>query len=140
MLEGDVRYCSEEIMLLIEKRFKEILSGISEAYGCTFELDYRHDYPATVNNAGLADFARKFIESGAVPGLKLRESEMIMGSEDFSCYQQVIPGLYVFFGAKPDNKTGEFYPHHHPKFNIDENCLIGCAKFYAGFAVDFLEL
>jgi amidohydrolase len=141
MLEGDVRYCSEEVKLLIEKRFKEILAGICEAYGCTFELDYRHDYPATINDAGLADFARKFIESGAVPikskdfELKLRESEMIMGSEDFSCYQQEIPGLYVFFGAKPD----EFYPHHHPKFNIDEACLLSCAKFYAGFAVDFLE-
>lgn len=136
MLEGDVRYCSEEVKLLIEKRFKEILAGIADTFGCKFELDYRDDYPATINDAGLAEFAKKFIDSGAVPELKLRQSEMIMGSEDFSCYQQKIPGLYVFFGAKPD---GEVYPHHHPKFNIDENCLINCAKFYAGFAVDFLE-
>ena len=138
-LEGDVRYCSEEVKLLIEQRFKEILAGICEAYGCTFELNFTHDYPATVNHAELADFARKFIERGAVPELKLRESEMVMGSEDFSCYQQKIPGLYVFFGAKPDNPDGEVYPHHHPKFNIDEACLLTCAKFFAGFAVDFLE-
>jgi metal-dependent amidase/aminoacylase/carboxypeptidase family protein len=124
------------VKLLIEKRFKEMLSGICEAHGCTFELDYRHDYPATVNHSGMAEFARKFIDGGAVPELKLRESEMIMGSEDFSCYQQEIPGLYVFVGAKPD---GEFYPHHHPKFHIDESCLLNCAKFFAGFTVDFLE-
>ena len=139
MLEGDVRYFSEEVKILIEKRFKEILTGISEAHGCAYELDYRHDYPATINHAGLAEFAVKFIESGGVPGLKLRGSEPIMGSEDFSCYQQEIPGLYVFFGAEPKNKDVEVYPHHHPKFNIDEACLLGSAKFYAGFAVDFLE-
>ena len=139
MLEGDVRYFSEEVKLLIEKRFKEILAGISEAHGCTYELNYFHDYPATINNTELAEFAKKFIERGALPELKLRESEPVMGSEDFSCYQQEIPGLYVFFGAKPDNSDGQVYPHHHPKFNIDEGCLISCAKFYAGFAVDFLE-
>jgi amidohydrolase len=135
-LEGDVRIYSDEIDKLIDKRFKEILTGITTAYGCSFELTYKHDYPPVVNDDKLAILAKKFIEESSLPGLKLRESEMIMGSEDFSCYQQKIPGLYVFFGAKPE---GEVYPHHHPKFNIDENSMINCAKFYAGFAVDFLE-
>ena len=139
VLEGDTRYFSEDVKLLLEKRFKEILEGITAAHGCSFELDYRHDYAATVNDAKLAEFARKFIEADTGPGLKLRESEPIMGSEDFSCYQTQAPGLYVFFGASPKNKNGEVYPHHHPKFNIDETCLVKCAKFYAGFAVDFLE-
>jgi amidohydrolase len=136
-LEGDIRICSEATDELIEKRFKEILSGITAAYGCTFDLHYKRDYPPVINDADLAESARKFIEAGSVPGLKLRETEMIMGSEDFSCYQQKIPGLYVFFGAKPDNPDGGFYPHHHPKFDIDESCMLNCAKFFAGFAAEY---
>ena len=135
-LEGDIRICSEQVSQLIEKRFKEILEGITSAYGCSYELIFKHDFPPVVNDKALAEFAKDFIEKNSIPELKLRESEMIMGSEDFSCYQQKIPGLYVFFGAKPD---GDFYPHHHPKFNIDEKCMINCAKFFAGFAVDFLN-
>ena len=135
MLEGDARYFTDEVKSLAERRFRELLAGVSAAHGCGHELDYYHDYPATVNDAGLAGFASKFIERGAVPGLKLREIDPTMGSEDFSCYQREIPGLYVFFGTRPD---GEVYPHHHPKFNIGEGSLLDCAKFYAGFAVDFL--
>ena len=135
-LEGDVRNGSPAVSQLIEKRFKEVLTGITAAYGCTFELIYEHDYPPVINDNNLTDFAKNFIETDSRLGLKLYQSEMTMGSEDFSYYQQKIPGLYVFFGAKPD---GEVYPHHHSKFNIDENCLINCAKFFAGFAVDFLE-
>jgi len=135
-LEGDVRIYSDEVDELIEKRFKEILTGITTAYGCSFELIYKRDYPPVINDVNLALLAKKFIESGSLPELKLFENELIMGSEDFSCYQQKIPGLYVFFGAKPD---GEVYPHHHPKFNIDENSMLNCAKFFAGFAVDYLK-
>jgi len=140
-LEGDVRILSEEVGKLTEKRFREILTGITNAYGCSFELDYKIDYPPVINDNKMAEFAKKFIESNSIPGLKLRESEIAMGSEDFSCYQQKIPGVYVFFGAKPvnNNSDGEIYPHHHPKFDIDENCMITCAKFYAGFTVDFLQ-
>ena len=137
-LEGDVRIFSESVGRLIEKRFKEILAGIAGAYGCSFELIYRDDYPPVINDAGLAEFAKNFVGADPGPGLKLYESELITGSEDFSCYQQKIPGLYVFFGAKPETPDGVFYPHHHPKFDIDENCMISCAKFYAGFAAEFL--
>ena len=134
-LEGNIRICSEEIDSLIEKRLREILAGTAAAYGCTYELEYKYDFPPVINDENLVKSARKFIEANSIPELKLGETELVMGSEDFSFYQQKIPGLYVFFGAKPD---GEFYPHHHPKFNIDESCLISCAKFFAGFAVDFL--
>lgn len=135
-LEGDVRSFSEKTGKFIERRFKEILAGICEAYSCSFELSYTHDYPPVNNDEKLAELAKSFINSGGVPDLALRAGNPTTGSEDFSYYQGKIPGLYVFFGAKPN---GEAYPHHHPKFDIDERCLIGCAKFYAGFTALFLE-
>ncbi len=42
-----------------------------------------------------------------------------MGGEDFSYFQQKVPGAFLFFGAG----DGQEFPHHHPAFNIDEKAL-----------------
>ena len=133
-LEGDIRDGSKKVSQTIEKRFREMLQGIAAAYGCAADLIYERDYPPVINDSGLVSFAERFIQSGSI--LKLHQGKITMGSEDFSYYQQKIPGLYVFFGAKP---AGELYLPHHPKFDINEGCLLDIAKFYAGFAASFLE-
>lgn len=135
-LEGDVRSCSPDVSKLVCRRFKELLEGIAAAYNCTYELEYTDDYPPVINNGELAEIAKKMLMKNIVPGLTLQESNITMGSEDFSYYQEKIPGLFVFFGAQPN---GEWYQHHHPKFNIDESCLVNSAKFFANFAVEFLN-
>ena len=45
------------------------------------------------------------------------ELDPIMGGDDFSAYQAEAPGCYAFIGA------GGEYPHHHPRFRIDERAL-----------------
>ncbi|MBN2908635.1 M20/M25/M40 family metallo-hydrolase [Polycladomyces sp. WAk] len=45
-----------------------------------------------------------------------------MVGEDFSAYQQVTPGTFLFIGAGNPDK-GAVYPHHHPRFTIDEDTL-----------------
>ena len=46
-----------------------------------------------------------------------RLSKPIMGSEDFSAFQKVVPGSYIVIGARNEEK-GIIYPHHHPKFTV----------------------
>ena len=43
-----------------------------------------------------------------------------MGGEDFSRYQEKVPGCFIFVGSGP---KGTVYEHHHPKFNPDEAVL-----------------
>ena len=45
-----------------------------------------------------------------------------MGGEDFSAYQQRAPGVFAFVGAG-NVSDGIVFPHHHPRFNIDERSL-----------------
>ena len=45
-----------------------------------------------------------------------------MGGEDFSAYQQKAPGVFAFVGAGNAEKGFDF-PHHHPRFDIDERSL-----------------
>jgi amidohydrolase len=61
-----------------------------------------------------------------------------MGGEDFSAFQQKAPGTYFVTGAGNRNK-GIIYPHHHPRFTIDEDALeIGAKMFvYSVFKLLF---
>lgn len=45
-----------------------------------------------------------------------------MGGEDFSAFQEQAPGCFFFIGAGNPDK-GIDYPHHHPRFNIDDRAL-----------------
>ncbi|MCL2814589.1 MAG: amidohydrolase, partial [Oscillospiraceae bacterium] len=136
VLEGDARYFSEDISGIIKRRMTDILEGCRAAFGCGYELVYENDYPPVVNDETLAGLAKETMEKYPIKGLSPKAGAMTTGSEDFSYYQKKIPGLYVFFGAKPE---GECFPHHHPKFAFNEDCMPLCAKFYAAFAVNFLN-
>ena len=45
-----------------------------------------------------------------------------MGGDDFSAYQQVAPGVYFMVGARSE-EAGAMFPHHHPRFTIDERAM-----------------
>ena len=52
-----------------------------------------------------------------------------MGNEDFSYFLEQVPGTYFFLGSH-NSRKGIIHPHHHPKFDIDEDVLwIGSAVF-----------
>lgn len=53
---------------------------------------------------------------------ELVEREPIMGGEDFAYYLQEVPGCYFFVGTGNEEK-GTTYPHHHPRFDLDEDAL-----------------
>lgn len=50
-------------------------------------------------------------------------------SEDFSYYVQKVPGVYFFTGSSTDDPNTQF-PHHHPRFNIDERAMKNSAKAF----------
>ena len=67
----------------------------------------------------MASLARKVAQT---LGLKVEEVPKTMGAEDFAFYLQKVPGVFIALGIKNKEK-GIIYPHHHPKFNVDEDVL-----------------
>jgi amidohydrolase len=64
----------------------------------------------------------------------------VTGSEDFSFYQHVVPGLFFFVGVTPKARDlATAPPNHSPLFYIDEAGLPLGVRALAHAAVDWLE-
>ena len=63
-----------------------------------------------------------------------------MGSEDFSFFQRVVPGLFFFLGVVPEGQNPlDVAPNHSPRFFIDEKSLQVGVRALSHVACDFLE-
>ncbi|MEB2491658.1 amidohydrolase [Peribacillus frigoritolerans] len=135
-LEGDVRTMSSEVRATVETEFKRILAGLAQEFDITYDIIYSHDYPVLVNDKAMTELVVNGIEKAGIPEIKaLVETPPMSGSEDFAYYLQKIPGSMFYVGAKPD--VGPVYPHHHPKFVINEDSLIIAAKAMAAVVAEY---
>lgn len=123
-LVGTVRHFNPEVQSQIIAEMKAIIEGVSLSNHATYTFDYHKGYPPLVNHAQEAELVlnagKKIKEIHTV-----EEVSSVMGAEDFAYYMLERPGAYFFIGAQ---KEGNHYPHHHPKFDFDEQALPIAAK------------
>ena len=136
-LTGTVRTFSNENRDLAEARLKEVTEGIAAAQGATVKVEYVRGYPPTVNDEAMADLAAASVAK-IVGEANLLDMKPIMPAEDMSYFLEERPGCYFMTGCGSEEK-GIVWPHHHPKFDIDEDALgIGVASL-AQVAMDYLN-
>ena len=136
-LEGDVRAMSPEGKEIIEKEVRAKLDGISKMYGVTYDLDYKDDYPVLYNDPEITEFGADVLKNTEIPGVdEILITEPLPPSEDFAYYAKERPSMFFYVGAAPEN--GEIYPHHNPKFDINEDSLMISAKAMGSIVLDYL--
>ncbi len=122
-LGGTVRSFTPEVRDMAERRITEIVAGQAAAYGVAADLDYRRNYPATVNHdvptAFAVDVAR------AVSGQVVDDLPPEMGAEDFSYMLEARPGAFLFLGQ------GKGPSVHHPAFDFNDAVAPVGASFFA---------
>lgn len=136
-LKGTVRSFLPEVRDLAERRLKEIAQGTAAMLGGTATVHYDRGYPAVINSEQEAEIVREAACS-VVGELQVEKMKPIMGGEDFSYYLQEVPGAFVFIGAGNPDKGAE-YPHHHPRFDIDEQAMLISAEVLGRSALAFLD-
>lgn len=124
-MTGTLRFLSEADEKMIVQRIKDIAVKTGEAAGASVEvkIPYSNRYPVTYNDPVLME--------KMLPSLrKTAGDEHIVlavartGAEDFSFYQEKVPGLFLFLGGMPKGKNKLEAPSHHtPEFFIDESGL-----------------
>jgi len=136
-LIGTVRTFKEEIRGFIEKEMERVIEGTVQVSGASYEYTYTRGYPTVVNHKEETDLIAEVAEN--VPGVTaVKETPPIMGGEDFSYYLQHVKGTFFFTGAA--NPNWDFaYPHHHPKFDIDERALLIAAKVLGEATLQYMK-
>nr|WP_191275478.1 amidohydrolase [Neobacillus kokaensis] len=125
---GSVRTLDKETRELIKNRISEVAEGIAKAHGAEVKVEYTYGYDSVINNDELTDEIVSMIEE-YFPDRKLQWIDPMLGGEDFSAYSNTKPGCFVFIGAGNEEK-GIVYPHHHPKFDVDEASMKDGLKFH----------
>ena len=136
-MEGTVRTFSEDARKRVEELMRQTLGGVTAAYGAKFDLQYQRGTMVVFNDPTLVQDSLPAIRR-AIGETNVFEVPKRMGAEDFSFYQQVVPGFLFRLGSgnKAKGITAEV---HTPEFDIDERCLATGVKALANVLLDSLE-
>jgi amidohydrolase len=135
-LGGTVRTFSVEARERARAAMERILAGITEAHAAGYRFEYVEGYLPVDNDDALAARVRAAAER-ALGADALAEIQPIMGGDDFSAYQQAAPGVYFMVGARSE-EAGATFPHHHPRFTIDERAIENAIAVFVETARDLL--
>ena len=118
---GTVRTLDPEVRKKVPELMERVVKGITEAHGASYEFKYQFGFRPVVNDEEVT----RAIEETVQEVFGEETLELVrpnLGGEDFSALQQAAPGTFFWVGAGNKEK-GITYPHHHPRFTIDEDAL-----------------
>lgn len=137
ILEGTTRCFNPEVRKAFPEILERIITNTANSYRATGALEYTDMTPSVINDAASSEIAEKAVEK-LFGKEALYKYEKVMGAEDYSFYMEKAPGLIAFVGARNDEKGANF-PHHHGRFNIDEDALEVGVALQVQYALDFLN-
>lgn len=134
---GTVRTLDSDMRLQIMERMNEMAADIAKAYGGSATIEWQNNTVVTNNDPELTMQILPSIQK--VAG---EENVQIMkattGGEDFSYFQEKIPGVYFFLGGMTPGNT-ESFPHHTPDFKIDDSGMLLGVKAFTQITLDYLN-
>src|SRR5205085_4971176 len=136
-MEGTTRAFSEETRNRLAELMRETLAGVTSAYGASYDLHIKPITAVVYNDPKLVERAVAVMR-GVLGETNVFEAPKRMGAEDFSYYEQVVPGVLLRLGSgnKARGITAEI---HTPEFDIDEDCLVVGVKAMSAIVLDYLD-
>ncbi len=134
---GTVRTLDPKMRELIIRRMNEMVPAIAKAYGGEATIEFQNNTSITYNDP---DLVKKMLPT--LQGIAGKEnvilSKATTGGEDFSYFQEVVPGFYFFLGGKSKG-VEKAAAHHTPDFYIDESGLLLGVKVMSQLTIDYLN-
>jgi amidohydrolase len=137
-MRGTIRTFNEAMRDDIHERVTTLAEAIGRGSRAHCRVCITKNYPVTINDPALTEAMAPTLHRVAGPGRAMVVPK-VTGSEDFSFFQRVVPGLFVFLGVTPpaqDAKTAA--PNHSPRFFADEAALVTGVRLLAHLACDWL--
>lgn len=120
-LMGTVRTFDPELRQKAPGLIERVIKGVCEAHGATYDFKYESGYRPLINTDWVAEELRQ-VALDTVGEERFRVAKPTMGGEDFSAYLEKAPGAYFNVGSGSEEADSR-WPHHHPRFTIDEESL-----------------
>ena len=139
-MNGTIRSLDSKVQQMVHFRIKQVATAIAESAGATADVTITNKTAITYNDPSLTEKMIPTLE--AVAGKEnVLLTPAVTGAEDFSFYQEKIPGLYFFLGGAPKGKPiSETAPHHTPDFYIDEGGFVLGMKAMSELTIDYMEM
>jgi amidohydrolase len=137
-MRGTIRTFNEQMRDDIHERVTTLSEAIGRGNRATCKVCITKNYPVTINDPKLTEAMVPTMKRVAGEGLTLVPK--VTGSEDFSFFQRVVPGLFVFLGVTEKGRDPKkAAPNHSPRFRVDEEGLLLGVRTLAHLTCDYLE-
>ncbi len=127
-LKGTVRTYDQEIRKQVENELKLICEKTGEKHGVTIDVTYDRGYISLYNHPDPTAYIKK-LSTEIVGEEKVLVKPPDMGGEDFAYYVDAVPGTFFWVGGG-NSEIDAVYPHHHPKFDVDEESMLLIGKVF----------
>ena len=136
---GTIRTLDEDMQNIIHERLYDMVPQIAAAYGGTATVTINKTAALTYNDEALTQMMVPTLER-AVGASNVHVIKAITGAEDFSYFQQQVPGLYFFLGGMdPAMNPADAPSHHTPDFVVQDEGMIHGVKVMVDLALDYLN-
>jgi len=137
-MRGTIRTFDEEMRDDIHERVTTLAEAVSRGSRAGCKVCIAKNYPVTVNDPALT--AAMLPTLLRVAGDGLNQVPKVTGSEDFSFFQRLVPGLFFFIGVTPPGQDpAKAYSNHSPRFFADERAFVLGLRALAHLTCDYLE-
>lgn len=121
----------------VREMFEQVVRSECETAGVGYELVYKCGNKLLANDPAMTELVRKTVETYP-GGLEIDSKIKVMLGEDFAEFSLQVPSAFYFVGTASSG-AGSTYPHHHPRFTIDEASLPIGAALHVQTALAFLD-
>jgi amidohydrolase len=132
-MTGTIRTFDAKIQKQIPERIERIVKQIAEGYKCKAGLKYIEQTPVLINHEECNRHVEQVIDR-TIGAERRIEAPPTLAGEDFSVYLQHVPGCFFWLGSGPAIDAGSAYGLHHPRYELNEDCISLGASLLAAIA------
>ena len=138
-MRGTIRSFDEGMREQIHEGVTLLAESVARGSRAECRVCITRNYPVTVNDPALTEAMAPTLQR-VVGADRVQIIDKVSGSEDFSFFQRLVPGLFFFVGVVPEGHSPDAVaPNHSPRFFVDEACLLPGVRALAHLACDYLE-
>ncbi len=137
-MNGTIRCHSMSYFEELKERLTSMIYATAQSFRCQSEITFDKAYPPVNNDPLLCDLFKEAFSTLAGKDKCVERSLPTMYAEDFSYYQEKVPGVYIHLGVRQKDKKN--VPSlHSPHFNPDEKAISLGIIAHVAFAMKMLE-